>query len=182
MPEAIPAWTAAIALVEARGDVATARTLRRSVALALADRTALLAESVAIAGVRRLATNISCTASEAQRLATAVGARLAMPRSTEDADPNVAGVLLGKLFAAQVGDVITAATPKGDGAVVARLKTVLPVDLKAEAIAVQSTRDRLGRNLANDLLSQFQASSQEKVGLTTDETLIQRALAGDSRG
>lgn len=111
-----------------------------------------------------------------------LSATLPLTRSTEDADPNVAGVLLGKLFAAQVGDVMTAATPKGDGAVVARLKTVLPVDLKAEAIAVQSTRDRLGRNLANDLLSQFQASSQEKVGLTTDETLIQRALAGDSRG
>jgi hypothetical protein len=111
-----------------------------------------------------------------------LSATLPLTRSTEDADPTLAGVLLAKLGAAQVGDVMTAATPKGDGAVVARLKTVLPVDLTAEAIAVQSTRDKLGRNLADDLLSQFQSSSQATVGLTTDETLIQRALAGDSRG
>jgi len=111
-----------------------------------------------------------------------LSATLPLTRTTEDADPNVAGILLGKLFAAQVGDVITSATPKGDGAVVARLKAVLPVDLKAEAIAVQSTRDKLGRNLADDLLSQFQASSQAAVGLTTDETLIRRALGGDTRG
>jgi len=118
----------------------------------------------------------------AKAAGSTLSATLPLTRTTEDADPNVAGILLGKLFAAQVGDVITAATPKGDGAVVARLKTVLPVDLKAEAIAVQSTRDKLGRNLADDLLSQFQASSQAAVGLTTDETLIRRALGGDTRG
>ena len=156
-----------------RGEVVAAWTVeekaRRAAADAEAKAEAIRSGKTAIADAAR---------SAGAKLSTT----LPLTRDANDADPNVGPILIGKLFAAKAGDIVTAPTPKGDGTVVARLKDVQAVDMQAEAVALKSLQEKLSENLGQDLLAQFQRASREEIGVETNETLVERALAGDSRG
>ncbi len=89
-------------------------------------------------------------------------------RTGEGASPGLTPELIGTLFSAKVGDVVSAATPQG--AVVAKLTEVMPSEAKADEAKVQRLRDQLRDAVGGDLLGAFAAALQKRyrVEINTD--------------
>ena len=81
-------------------------------------------------------------------------------RTGEGAGSNLPPELIGSLFAAKLGDIVSAAAPQG--AVVAKLAEVKPSEAKADEAKIQKLQDQLRGAVAGDLLSAFAGALQER--------------------
>jgi len=87
----------------------------------------------------------------------------ALTRTSGLADPEVSAELVTLLFAAKVGDLVSAATPVGDGYVVARLETINEASPEERAVPLAQLRDQLNRALGADILYQYQLALESRL-------------------
>jgi peptidyl-prolyl cis-trans isomerase D len=91
-------------------------------------------------------------------------------RTGQGADAALPPDLVAALFAAKTGEVVTAAAP--DGALVARLTEIKPVDAKANENTVGRLRDQLRGTIDGDLLNAFANALKEQYGVQVHEDVI----------
>ena len=88
------------------------------------------------------------------------------------AERELANDLVSAVFAADIGEAAAAATPSGDGQVVARLSEIVPADSGAAEDEVAQMRDALGASIANDLEAQFRNLLEQRYPVERMERAI----------
>jgi len=96
-------------------------------------------------------------------------------RTGQGAGPSLPPELVASLFAAKIGDVTSSPSPQG--AVVAKLMSVIPADAGKDAAGVKALDDQLQGTLDTDLLGAFTEALRQRYGVDVDEGLVNR-LAG----
>ncbi|HXQ64980.1 MAG TPA: peptidyl-prolyl cis-trans isomerase [Alphaproteobacteria bacterium] len=106
----------------------------------------------------------------AKESGTSVSTTAAFTRTGQGASPALPPELVASLFAAKIGDVVSSPSPQG--AVVAKLASVLPADAKADAAGVHQFEDQLRGTLDADLLNAFTDALRERYGVEIDERVV----------
>ncbi len=97
-----------------------------------------------------------------------------MTRTGEGAGAELPPELVAQLFAAKPGDVMSAATP--DGAVIAKLATVIPADPDKDAAGVKSIDEQLTGTMDADLLNAFVNALRARYGVEVNESVLDASL------
>ena len=100
----------------------------------------------------------------------------------QNAERNFSPVIVGALFNAKPGEVVTgpAATPGPSGgadAIVARLTRIEPADTAAIARQQDQTAQQLAGGIAQDLLQQYRQQLQKEIGVSINATARARAIS-----
>lgn len=95
-------------------------------------------------------------------------------RTGQGAEAELPPALVASLFASKVGDATMA--PSQQGAMVAKLTEIRPVDAKANAAALSTLRDQLGGALAGDLLNEFANALRDRYGVEINNDVINNLL------
>ncbi len=106
----------------------------------------------------------------AKESGTSVSTTAAFTRTGQGAGPGLPPELVASLFAAKIGDVVSSPSPQG--AVVAKLASVLPADAKADTAGVHQLEDQLRGTLGADLLNAFTEALRERYGVEIDERVV----------
>ncbi len=108
-----------------------------------------------------------------ERIAAETRAKLETTRPfTRQGQTTLPPALQAQMFQSQAGGVAVA--PVQGGAMVARLKQVLPADSKDEALA--ATRQQVNETLGRDLMQQYQAALERQLDVTVNRALIDERL------
>ncbi|MFI4987751.1 MAG: peptidylprolyl isomerase, partial [Alphaproteobacteria bacterium] len=97
-----------------------------------------------------------------------------MTRTGEGAGAALPPELVASLFAAKSGEVVSAAAR--DGAVVAKLATVIPADPAQDADGLKELEGQLTGTMDADLLNAFVNSLRARYGVEIDETVLNSAI------
>jgi len=96
-------------------------------------------------------------------------------RTGQGAGAGLPPELVASLFAAKVGDVTSAPSPQG--AVVAKLASVIPAEAASDAAGMQQLDTQLRGTMDADLLNSFTDALRQRYGVEIDEALL-NSLAG----
>ncbi len=91
-------------------------------------------------------------------------------RTGQGASPALPPELVASLFVAKIGDVVSSPSPQG--AVVAKLASVVPADAKADAAGIHQLEDQLHGTIDADLLNAFTEALRERYGVEIDERVV----------
>ncbi len=91
-------------------------------------------------------------------------------RTGEGAGSSLPPELIGTLFSAKVGDIVSAAAPQG--AVVAKLTEVKPSEAKADEAKIQRLRNQLRDAVGGELLGAFAAALHARYGVEINADVI----------
>ena len=91
-------------------------------------------------------------------------------RGGEGGGPSLPPELIGALFSAKPGDVVSGSAPQG--AVVAKLTEMKPAESKADEASVQKLRDQLREAMDADLLNAFSAALSQRYGVEINDDVI----------
>ena len=109
-------------------------------------------------------------------LATENGAALSttppFTRTGQGAGPTLPPELVASLFAAKVGEVTSSPSP--EGAVVAKLVSVIPADPAKDAAGVKALDGQLRGTVDADLLDAFGDALRQRYGVDVDEAIVNR--------
>ena len=89
-------------------------------------------------------------------------------RQAGNADPDLSASLIARLFDAEMGEIVTAPRPAGNGHVVARLKEVLAPE-RGDGDTFAQIREGLGRSIGQDLMAQYQAHLADDLGVEVNQ-------------
>jgi len=85
--------------------------------------------------------------------------------------PGLPPELVASLFAAKVGDIVTAPTPQG--AYVAKLVSITPADPDKDAEGMKQLQEQLSGTVDGDLLNAFTEELRERYGVEINEHAIE---------
>ena len=126
-----------------------------------------------------LAETLVAEAHSGKALEALAGARGLGVRATEPlgrrairTEPDVSPILIGKLFEATVGEVVTAPRPAG-GHVVARLKEVIAAERHTDDDAYAQLKEGLRRGMGQDLMAQYQAHLADDLGVEVNQGSVE---------
>lgn len=99
---------------------------------------------------------------------------VSQPFTREGGEPGsgVSGELAGRLFAAKAGEAVTGRSPADDGATVAVLQDIKPVDLSQSAEQVGDLQRQLSRPMGSDIYEQLNADLMNTIGVSKDPDVI----------
>lgn len=118
------------------------------------------------------------TGGDAGELARAAGGSIALTAPFTRDTTSVEGVpaeMVGKLFAANPGEVVTGATATAQ--VVARLKEVIPADPAAPGADTATLATQVSRGIENDLAAQFAEALRQRYPVTVERQRIAQMFA-----
>ena len=93
-------------------------------------------------------------------------------RSSGDPAAQVSAPLAEKLFAAEPGEVVSGRAPGDDGAVVAVLVEVKPVDLAGSKEQIDQLAQTLSRSMSGDIFQELSAGLRQSIGVSKNQDLV----------
>ncbi len=118
------------------------------------------------------------TGGDAGELAQAAGGSIALTAPFTRDTTSVEGLpaeMVGKLFAANPGEIVTGATATAQ--VIARLKEVIPADPAAPGADTATLATQVSRGIENDLATQFAEALRQRYPVTVERQRIAQMFA-----
>jgi len=98
----------------------------------------------------------------------------ALRRGGPTGDTMISSALAGRVFGLSIGGVAIDATATQDGAVVARLKEIVPADPAGDAAGVERLSRALAEAINADVLNQYQQALRMEIGVQVNAQVFER--------